>query len=136
MADDADDVAEQDVDIARLRRLANHLDPPRAVNEVEEDEPPHVPAGHRPTGDSTRCVGNLSRLDRLAFVPDRRDLCPVGKALGGCGVAGQGLLEATCPVETECVARAGGAQAAVISMILNLILLPRGVTTSIVSPFL
>ena len=46
-----DDVAEQDVDLAGLRRLADHLDPARAVDDVEEHELAHVAARHRAAGD-------------------------------------------------------------------------------------
>ncbi len=37
-ADDSNDVAEVDVDVTRARRVAEQLDPPGAVDEVEEDE--------------------------------------------------------------------------------------------------
>ena len=76
----------QDVDLARLRGLADHLDPARAVDDVEEDELAHVAPRHRPSGDPADRVGRLPGLERLALVPDRRDLVPVGEALRGCGL--------------------------------------------------
>ena len=79
---DADDITEEHVDLARLRRLADHLDPARAVDDVEEDELAHVAPRHRPAGDPARRLGRLPCLERLALVPDRRDLVPVGEALG------------------------------------------------------
>ena len=81
MPGDADDVAEQDVDLAGLRRLADHLDPARAVDDVEEDELAHVAARHRPARDPAARLRRLPRLERLALLPDRGDLVPVGEAL-------------------------------------------------------
>ena len=98
MPGDADDVAEEDVDLARLRRLADHLDPARAVDDVEEDELAHVAPRHRAAGDPARRVGRLPGLERLALVPDRRDLVPVGEALRGC-VRGGHRLEPGRPAE-------------------------------------
>ena len=98
MPGDADDVAEEDVDLARLRRLADHLDPARAVDDVEEDELAHVAPRHRPAGDPADRVGRLPGLERLALVPDRRDLVPVGEALRGY-VRGGHRLEPGRPAE-------------------------------------
>ena len=78
---DTDDITEQDVDLAGLRGLADHLDATGSVDDVEEDELPHVAARQRPARDPTGRVRGLPRLERLALVPDRRDLGPVGKSL-------------------------------------------------------
>src|SRR5581483_9892361 len=43
---DADDVAEMHVDLARSLDRAEKLDAAAPVDEVEEDELPHVPARH------------------------------------------------------------------------------------------
>ena len=73
---DADDVAEEDVDLARLRRLADHLDPARAVDDVEEDELAHVAPRHRPAGDpavvSADCPASSgSHSSRTAAISSR-----------------------------------------------------------------
>ena len=82
MTGDADDVSEEDVDLAGLRRLADHLDPARPVDDVEEDELAHVAARHRTARDPAGRGGRLACLERLALVPHRGDLGPVGEALG------------------------------------------------------
>src|SRR3954452_14680302 len=51
MPDDADDVAKMDVDLARALDWTEQLHPPRAVDEVEEDELAHVAASHHPAGE-------------------------------------------------------------------------------------
>ena len=79
--DDADDVAEVDVELARHRGVADHLDPPGAVDEVEEDELPHLATCHRATGDTPRRAGVAARCERLRLRPHRGDLVPVGEAL-------------------------------------------------------
>ena len=43
---DTDDVAEMHVDLARALDRAEELDPPAAVDEIEEDELAHVAARH------------------------------------------------------------------------------------------
>ena len=78
-------------------------------------------------------VRGLPRLERLAFLPDAAISTRSGKRFGGMGGLASGSRgEAGVPLEPAPAAR----QAALISMILNLILLPRGVCTSTVSPFL
>lgn len=64
-----------------------------------------------------------------------------GKRFGGEGVLDMVVGPVSGPWPTAALAQprpapAGARQAALISMILNLILLPRGVVTSTVSPFL
>ena len=80
---DADHVSEEHVDLSRLRRLADHLDPTRPVDDVEEDELAHVAPRHRAARDPAGRGSRLARLERLALVPHRGDLGPVGEALGG-----------------------------------------------------
>ena len=66
---DADDVAEVDVDLARALDGAEQLDPPGAVDEVEEDELPHVAPRHA----RGRRAGASSRASRPArAAPPRR----------------------------------------------------------------
>ena len=79
--DDADDVAEVDVDLARLRDVADHLETPGAIDEIEEDELAHAAPGHRATGEPTGRPGLATRLERLRLGADGRDLVPVGEAL-------------------------------------------------------
>ncbi len=86
MAADAHDVAEQHVDLAGLRSLADHLDAARAIDDVEEDELAHVTARHRAARDPAARLRRLARLEWLALLADRGDLGPVGEALGwDCG---------------------------------------------------
>ena len=65
------------------RGVADHLDPPGAVDEVEEDELAHPAPRHRAAGDAAASSGVAARLERLGLGPDRRDLVPVGEALRG-----------------------------------------------------
>ena len=68
-AGDADDVAEVDVDLARALDRAEQLDAPGAVDEVEEDELPHVAARHDAAGEPA-LRRRRSRRSRAA--PPRR----------------------------------------------------------------
>ena len=81
MPGDTDDVTEQDVDLAGLGRLADHLDPARPVDDVEEHELAHVAARHRAPRDPAARFGCLAGLERLALRSDSGDLVPVGEAL-------------------------------------------------------
>ena len=78
---DADDVAEVEVDRPGAILGDEQLDLPGAVDEVEEDELPHVPPSHDPPGDPPRLAGLLPGLDLLGLDADGRDLVPVGKTL-------------------------------------------------------
>ena len=80
-ADDADDVAEVDVDLAGALHGAQELDPPRAVDEIEEDELPHVAPREHAAGETTRRLGLGSVFERLRLGENRGDLVAVGKAL-------------------------------------------------------
>ena len=85
LADGADEVAEVEVDGARALGLAEELDPPGAVDEVEEDELPVPAASHDAPGETTFLAAFLAGLEQLRLGPDRRDLVAVGKALGKAG---------------------------------------------------
>ena len=62
--------------------LGEQLDPPAAVDEVEERELPHLAARHHPAGEPERLrLVRRARLELLGLGPDRSDLVPVGKAL-------------------------------------------------------
>ena len=96
----ADDVAQVDVEPAQLFRLGQELDLPASVDEVEEDELPHVAAAQHPAGERVLSAGRL-RLERLRLRPDGSDLVPIGEAvrsahdrasLEGSGAAGLAVL--------------------------------------------
>ena len=76
----ADDVTQVDVEATELVRLGQELDLPAAVDEVEEDELPHVPPAHDSARERVLCAGRL-RLEGLRLRPDSSDLLPVGKAV-------------------------------------------------------
>ena len=61
--------------------LDDQLDPPGAVDEVEEGELPHLAPGHDAAGDAQLVVERLAVLGPLRRGPDRGDLYPVGKPL-------------------------------------------------------
>ena len=112
----ADDVAEMEIELARALDRADQLDAAGAVDEVEEDELPHVAARHDPAGEAAlrRVVGRAG-LELLGLGADGRDLVPVRKPLGK--------------------VIAARVYAALTSMILNF-LAPLGVGASTTSPFL
>ena len=68
--------------LARAFGRAEELDPPRAVDEVEEDELAHVAPGHHAAGDAHRLLGGLPRLERLGRGSNGGHLVAVGKRLG------------------------------------------------------
>ncbi len=77
----SDDVAEVNVDVARASRIAHELDAPGAVDEVEEDELPHLAPRHDAAREPHRPVelgAGLEILGRGANVGDRD---AIGKAL-------------------------------------------------------
>ncbi len=77
----AHDVAEVDVDRAGPILLAEELDPPGAVDEVEEDDLPHVAAGHDAARNAYRAVAGLAGLERLGGRAPGGHVVPIGKAL-------------------------------------------------------
>ena len=77
----ADDVAEVDVDRRRSDPVAEELDPPGAVDEVEEDDLPHVAAGHDAAGEPPRLVELASGLDPVGRRADIGDGVAIRKAL-------------------------------------------------------
>ena len=79
----ADDVAEVDVDLARDLGGAHQLDAAAAVDEVEEDELPHVAARHHASGEAALRLGGRAVGERLRVGADGGDLVAVGKALRG-----------------------------------------------------
>ena len=81
VADRADDVAEVDLDVAGALDRAQELDPPAAIDEVEEDELPHVAPCHDSSGQTPGGVGVRAVLERLGLGANRRDLVAVRKAL-------------------------------------------------------
>ena len=80
-AGDADDVSEVDVDITRARRVAEELNAAAAVDEVEEDELPHLSAAK----DAPRCAHDrvrfFARFDPLGLRADALERNGVGEAL-------------------------------------------------------
>ena len=82
-ADDAEHVTEMHVELAGHRRVGDHLDPTRPVDEVEEDELPHPAPGHRATGDTTRRARVAAVGQRLRLGPrPRRSRPGPGSASG------------------------------------------------------
>ena len=61
----SDDVPEVDVDVPDVRRVAHELDPAGAVDEVEEDELPHLASRQHAPGETSRLVQLASGVDRL-----------------------------------------------------------------------
>ena len=80
-ADDADDVAEVDVDLAGALEGAQELDSPGAVDEVEEHELAQVASRQHTAGEASRRPGLRTVLERPRLREDRCDLVAVGKAL-------------------------------------------------------
>ena len=78
---DADDVAEVDVDLAGARGRAQQLDAAGAVDEVEEDELPHVAPRHHAPGEAPRLGGLRPVLERLRLGAHGGDLVAVRIAL-------------------------------------------------------
>ena len=78
LARDADEVAEIEVELL----LDDQLDAPGAVDEVEEDELPHLAPRHDPPGDAELGVERLPRLGLLGLGANGGDLVPVRKPLG------------------------------------------------------
>ena len=81
-AGNPDDVAQIDVDRPRAARVAEELDPPGAVDQVEEDELPHLPASDRSAGDAAFLVRFVSRLQLFRLDADGGDLVPGRETLG------------------------------------------------------
>src|SRR5439155_13701922 len=81
LAGHADDVAEMDVDLAGAARVAKELDPPRAVDEVDEHELAHVASAHDAAGETPRLGRLLPVRERLDLCTNGRDLDPVREAL-------------------------------------------------------
>jgi len=81
LSDDADDVAEVHLDLTRDGRVADRLNASGAIDDVEEDELPHLAPRHRAARDPPLRLGGAAVLERLRFRSNRRDLVPVGEAL-------------------------------------------------------
>jgi hypothetical protein len=81
-ASDADDVSEVDVDVARPARVAHELDAPRAVDEVEEDQLPHLPPRHDAAREPSRLVDLASRVDLVGGRANIGDRVAIGESLG------------------------------------------------------
>jgi len=77
---DSDDVAEVRVEVVELVGLAEKLDLPAAVHEVEEDEPPEVAAAHDAAGEPVLAACRLG-LDPRRLGPGSSNLVPIGKAV-------------------------------------------------------
>ena len=80
-AGDADDVAEVEVELARPLDGADQLDPPGAVDEVEEHELPHVPPGHDAAGEPPLRLGRRARVERLRLGADGSDRVAIAEVL-------------------------------------------------------
>ena len=80
-ARDADDVAEVDVDVPDATRVAHELDSPGPVDEIEEDELPHLAPRHDATGEAPRFVELAAGLDRVGRGADVDDGVAIGEPL-------------------------------------------------------
>src|SRR5205807_973504 len=79
----SDDVPEIEVDRPRLRGVAEELDSRTAVDEVDEDQLPHLPPGEGAPRDSHGLARLRPRLEPLRFGPHRGYRHGVGEALRG-----------------------------------------------------
>ena len=98
LADRADDVAEVDVDLARARLRAEQLDPAAAVDEVEEDELPHVAARQHAPGQAALLGAFDAVLERVRLGADAGDLVAVREPLRWRGHEGLTIAQALGPV--------------------------------------
>src|SRR5437868_3002906 len=80
-AGDAYDVAEVDVDVPRLLRVAQKLDAPGAIDEIEEDELPHVPPSEHPPGEPPLRLRGDAVLERLGLCANSSDLVAIPEVL-------------------------------------------------------
>ena len=78
---DADDVAEVHVDGAGAVGGAEQLDAARAVDEVEEDELPHLAPREHAAREAALLGPLVAGLERAGLGVDGGDLVAVGKAL-------------------------------------------------------
>ena len=76
------DVAQVEIDRAGARRVAQQLDPAAAVDEVEEDELPHLPAPEHAPGGAHDRLGLCARLEPLRLGAHFGERHRVRKALG------------------------------------------------------
>jgi hypothetical protein len=81
--DHADHVTEMDVQLARRGDVADRLDAPRAVDDVEEDQLSHAAPRHRAPGDAAARGRLAAVVERLGLGANSRDLVPVGEAVRG-----------------------------------------------------
>ena len=72
---------EMDVDVARAAGVAHELDAPGAVDQVEEDELPHLAARHDAAGETSHFVELASGLDPFGRGTNVRDRVPIRKSL-------------------------------------------------------
>ena len=77
----ADDVAQMHVDVARAAGVAHELDAPGAVDQVEEDELPHLAARHDAPGETSHFAELASGVDPFGRGANVRDRVPIRKSL-------------------------------------------------------
>jgi len=80
----ADDVSEVEVDRPGAIFGDEQLELPGAVDEVEEDELPHVPPSHDAPGHAPGLAGLRPGLDLIRVHANRGDLLAIGKPLRQC----------------------------------------------------
>ncbi len=81
MPDHADDVTEIDLEAFHAARLDEQLDLPAPVDEIDEDEPTHIPAGHDAPRHAHRGLELASGLERVRLGADAGDVDAVGESL-------------------------------------------------------
>ncbi len=69
------------VDVPGPTDVAHELDSPRAVDEIEEDELPHLATCHDAAREAPLQLQLSAGLERLDLGPNGRDVVPVGEAL-------------------------------------------------------
>ena len=67
------------VDAAELVRPDEKLDPPAAVDQIEEHQLPHVAPGEDATGEAMLLLALRAGLELGGLGSDRGDLLPVGE---------------------------------------------------------
>src|SRR5262249_50234975 len=78
---DANDVAQVQLDRPRAARVAEQLDPARAIDEIEEDDLPELAPRHHAARDVARVGGLDARLQLFSLGADNGDLVRVREAL-------------------------------------------------------
>ena len=94
-----------DVDLARACLRAEELDPAAAVDEVEEDELPHVAAREHAPGQAALLGAFDAVLERVRLGANAGDLVAVREPFRGRGHEGLTIAQALGPSSGVCPTR-------------------------------